>query len=304
MTAIDVCYWNYAHGGRTHANDVGEGGNYNFEPLCRVIGEDDRWPHILILGEADRYDWDGGAGKWGAAAAMRAAGGRPYTPLMCHLPRDWGDFAPAIFVDLQAVEVWRFRQPHQPGYAARRRNVLEARIPGRADVWRVVTGHGDLSGGLQRLLDAQELRPLANPEFPCVIGMDWNSTPSGPQWEHRDLDQYDIAWRRANRILWQHGQAQTGPFRPDTRALDYLCGYWNNGRRDGGIGFHWVAELAGDTTPTNLPTATGRQQATIDGFIVNEPWRDAIVPGSYLVQQLDPQHPESDHCPVRVTIDV
>lgn len=313
MVELDLMYWNYEHGGLGRSSP-----GYDFGPLVRVVGKDDRWPDVLIVGESDRYDWDGGAGMWGAVAAMRKAGGPAYTPLQCSLPRDWGPYAPCMFVNQQKVQIERWYDPYRPGFGARHRNVLEATVPGRSERWRIATGHGALSGGLQRLLDAQELRPLADETVPIAIGMDWNGTLSGP-WEHRDLNdrtKYGVPWRLANRILWQHGRAQQGPFQPDTRALDYLCGYWHpprgwrrlwrnsRGYRAGGIGFHWVGELVGDYTPTNLPTATGRQQTAIDGWIVNDPWREAIVPGSYCVQELDPNHPESDHRPVRVALNI
>jgi hypothetical protein len=166
--------------------------------------------------------------------------------------------------------------------------------------------------------------------------MDWNSTLSGPHWEAQDLNdrsKYPHPRMIANRILWEHGRAQQGPYRPDTRALDYLCGFWlespwtrwgrtakrwldralsrpptrptrPQGRRVGGIGFDWIGEIVGDTTPTNV-LPDGRQRTQIDGFVINEPWRDRIVPDSFCVQaQLDPTHPDSDHLAVRVTIDV
>lgn len=308
MTEIDFAYWNFEHGGRRGANSSGDGGAYDFSPLCRVIGHESRWPHILILGEADRYDFNGGEGLWEAAAAMRAAGGRAYTPLMCSLPREWGPFAPAMFVDTQAVQVHRFYDHRLPDFAARRRNTLVARVPGRDDVFQVVTGHGDLSGGEQRLLDARALRPLAKPQVPCIIGMDWATTLSGPRWERRDLNDSTIFTHPSmitNQALWEHGRAQAGPVQPDTRALDYLCGYWLDGQRVGGVGFHWVGELADDDTPTTTPKPNGRQCVQMDGFVVNDPWRPRIVPGSFCVQaELDLDHPDSDHRAVRVTIDV
>lgn len=308
MTEIDFAYWNYEHGGRRDADSGGNGGSYDFEPLCRVVGHEDRWPHVLILGEADRYDFDGGAGLWGAAAAMREAGGRVYTPLMCSLPRDWGPFAPAIFVDLQTVQVDRFYDHRLPDFAARRRNVLQAFLPGREDLFRIVTGHGDLGGGLQRLLDAQALRPLAHPGVPTIIGMDWNCTLSGPRWEPNDLgdsEKWPARWMIANRAQWHEDPDPHAPVRADTRALDYLCGRWQDGRRVDGVGFHWVGELADDPTPTNLPQPNGRQCTQIDGFVVNEPWKQRIVPGSFLVQpSLDPANPDSDHLAVRVAVDI
>jgi len=92
---------------------------------------------------------------------------------------------------------------------------------------------------------------------------------------------------------------------PDTRALDYLIGWRDPAAetRTGGIGFHDVAELAGDDTPTQVPVPDGRQRRAIDRILVNATWEDAIVPGSYQVHQpADPEHPDSDHLRVSITI--
>lgn len=322
MTEIDFMYWNFAHGGRRGK------GVYDLRPLVRVVGHQNRWPAVLIVGEADEYDYAGGAGLWDAAAAMRDANGPAYIPLMCGLPRDWGPYAPAMFVDTQRLQVHRFYDHRLPDFAARLRNILELRIPGRSDIFRVGTGHGDLSGGEQRLADARMYRML-DAGVPTIIGMDWNCVLSGPQWEPGDLNDR-TKWPHlrmlSNRAHWQHGPAQLGPYRADTRALDYLCGYWfeaqprwhwrrllrlssarTTGQRLGGIGFHWVGELAGDTSPTNQPQRNGRQRLQIDGFIVNDLWRDRVVPGSFCVQEdlsPDPNNPDSDHLAVRVAINV
>jgi hypothetical protein len=154
------------------------------------------------------------------------------------------------------------------------------------------------------------LRRLADPRIPALVAMDWNTVPSGPMWQDRELN--DPArqpagqeWARAHRVLWQHGPGQAGPYVPDTRALDYLIGWWDpgQGRRIGGIGFHDAAELAGDATPTQIPVADGRERRTIDRILVNAPWKDAIVPGSYHVHQPpDPGEPGSDHFRVSITV--
>jgi hypothetical protein len=108
-----------------------------------------------------------------------------------------------------------------------------------------------------------------------------------------------------HRVLWQHCSAQAGPYVPDTRALDYLIGWWDPARgcRAGGIGFFDVAEQAGDHTPTQAPARDGRQRRAIDRMIVNQPWAAELVPGSYQVHQpADPDHPDSDHLRVSVAV--
>jgi hypothetical protein len=55
-----------------------------------------------------------------------------------------------------------------------------------------------------------------------------------------------------------------------------------------GIGFYDAAELAGDPTPTQVPVVEGWHRRTIDRILVNEPWKDAAVAGSYQVHQPTP----------------
>jgi endonuclease/exonuclease/phosphatase family metal-dependent hydrolase len=314
MTEIDFAYFNYEHGGLVDGGDhfSGSGRGYDFGGLVRVAGDGGRWPHVLVMGEADRHGYAGGEGMWEAAAAMRAAGGRPYVPLLGSLPREWGPHAPVIFADTQSVVIRRWHDHRQPDFAARNRNLLAASLPGRPgdEIFQVVAVHGDLYSGDMRLADAQALRRLADPAIPSLIAGDWNSVPSGPGWEDRELNDPrfwppELHWARAHRVLWQHGPAQAGPCVPDTRALDYLIGWWDQatGRRAGGIGFCDVAELAGDYAPTQVPARDGRQRRAIDRMIVNQPWAGAIVSGSYHVHQpADPGHPDSDHLRVSVAI--
>jgi hypothetical protein len=113
MTEIDFAFFNFEHGGLIGGEDrfYSSGRGYRFDGLVRVAGDQGRWPHILIMGEGDRYGYAGGEGMWEAAAVMRAAGGRPYVPLLGGLPREWGPFAPVIFVDAQSVVIRRWHDP-------------------------------------------------------------------------------------------------------------------------------------------------------------------------------------------------
>lgn len=313
MTEIDLAYFNYEHGGRVCGEDrlYSSGRGYDFAGLVRVAGDQGRWPHLLVIGEGDRYELSGGEGMWEAAAAMRAAGGRPYVPLACELPAE-GLYAPVVFVDPQAIVIRRFFYHRLPDHGPRHSNLLVASLPGRAgeEVFRVRTGHGALPGGDARLADAQRLRRLADPAVPTAVAMDWNSVPSGPCWEDRELNDPrfwppEQHWARVHRVLWQHGPAQAGPYVPDTRALDYLIGWWDQARgsRAGGIGFYDVAELAGDCTPTQVPARDGRQRRAIDRWLVNKPWAETVIPGSYCVHQpADPGHPDSDHLRVSFAV--
>ncbi len=139
MTEIDFAYFNYEHGGLIDGHDhaYSSGRGYRFDGLVRVAGDQGRWAHILTMGEGDRYEFAGGQGMWEAAAAMRAAGGRPYVPLACELPRE-GAYAPVIFVDPQAVVIRRFYYHRLPDHAPATPTCWSRACP--AGTWRRSSG--------------------------------------------------------------------------------------------------------------------------------------------------------------------
>ncbi|GAA4082805.1 hypothetical protein [Actinomadura miaoliensis] len=315
---IQIDYINYERGGRPNANYSGDGGLPDPTGLVRIMLSGS-WPAILGVGEAERWEFNGYQGAYEAAVALRRAGGPPYVPFVGSLPREGGPFGPAILVDPTAVEVHRWYDHRLGDFGSRNRNLLVCSIPGRSEVFRVLITHGDIHDGNQRLADAMTFDRFADPEIPCVILGDWNSTLSGPMWEVGDWNNPDPMMhqphRRAHKIMFLHGPRQAGPHVADTRALDYLCGFWTPGRRlwlrrrparrVGGIGFYDVAELEGDYTPTQYPHPFGRPPRTIDRALVNRPLRDAYVRGSYRVHDpLDPSCPDSDHKRISFVLDM
>lgn len=164
MTALDLAYINYEHGGLIGANHelhVGDGYGYDYTGLVRIMGEDDRWPDLFVMGEGDRYEYWGGRGAWEAIDAMASAGGRSYAWMPCVLPREAGPFAPVIFYDPQTVRVGRYYSPHAPDFAARTRNLLIARPAKGGEQFHLVPIHGDPSVPAYRTMDAETLRWLA-----------------------------------------------------------------------------------------------------------------------------------------------
>lgn len=306
MTKIRFSYFNYARGGRPNTGYTGDSeGPCDYTGLVEVMRDD--WPDVLVMGEGERYELHGRKGAWEAAAAMRAAGGPPYVPHCCSLPRD-GMFAPVIFTNATTIVVRRFYDHRLPDFAGRNRNLLEFTLPDRDQVMRVLGWHGDIHSGDARLADARTFDRFADPSIPCAILADWNSVPSGP-WEPTDLNKRGLHTARqlAWRIQWQHGPAQKGPHTFDTRALDYLIGYWDEDlqQRCGGIGFSYAAELAGDLTPTQIERPNGRQPIALDGIVLNKPFAEGMVEGSYRVHPFpDPDNPVSDHHRVSVTLDL
>lgn len=312
MAKLRLSYVNVEHGGRNTAPGYsaysGDGGGYDYRKVVGMFHDGD-WPDVFVLGEGDRYELNGMEGAYEAAAALREAKGPAYVPLPCSLPREGGMFAPVIYVNPQKVVIRRFYHHRLPDFASRNRNLFVFTLPGREDPFRVIGWHGDIHSSDARLWDAREWDRFARPEIPCAILGDWNSVPGGPNFEPTDLntpgvhDPRQLAWR----IKFTHGPAQAGPHKYDSSALDFLCGWWDDERQErvGGVGFHYVAELAGDFTPTQIERPNGRQPVALDGMCINAPLVDAYVPGSYRVHEFrDPEKPESDHKRVSVTIDI
>lgn len=315
---LQIDYINFEHGGRKAAGGIGrandlidlDGVRWDFTGLVRVMSTGD-WPDILVMGEGDYYRYSGSAPAWGAANALRAARGPAYTPLPGSLPREWGPYAPVVFVNLATITVHRWYDAAAPDFAARTRNTLVASC-GSSEEFEIVAVHGDVFSGGQRLADARELHRLADPSVPCAIVGDLNGTLSGPDWEPQDLNDPTIyppeqAWRLSWREKWSPELQRTGTHVQDTDALDYLCGAWvpgepdEPGRRVGGVGFADAAELSNDPTPTQLPRKDGRQPTAIDHILLNQPFADRLV--SYQVHQpVDPEHPDSDHLRISVVI--
>lgn len=332
MTRVDISYFNHEHGGREMAVRGGWGGGYalsglagagyhggghglDFSGLVQVMADEETpWPDIFIMGEGDKYEYDGEEGTREAARAMRQAGGPGYEPLICSLPREGGPFAPVIFVNPATIEVRRWYSHRAPDFADRNRNLLIAGIPGRGDedIMRIVARHGDMHDPDLRLADSRKLRRFAEPGIPCLVAEDSNGTPSGPMYEDCQLNDPRYwppgrQWARAHRAEWRHGPGQAGPYAADTRALDYLVGWWNPDKqcREGGIGFYDVAELEQNPTPTQVPTPDGRLRRILDRFLVNTALKDKIIPGSYRVHEpVDPDNPDSDHKRISMAVDL
>lgn len=307
---VDLAYFNYEHGGLIGATSRGdEYQGYDYTGLVRVMGEDDRWPHLFVMGEGDFYDFFAGKGKWGAVEAMRNAGGRAYVPLVCSLPREWGPFAPVIFYDAQSLLVDRFFDHRVPGFGARNRNLLRIKPVGGSNVLHVTTLHGDLYEEIYRSADAKELRWLANKRHLSAALADFNEPLSGPKFEPTDLDDtrvYNKPWQLLHRLRHSGGRVEQ-PRRLTTGALDYLCGCWDEstGRRVGGIGFVDVAEREEIYTGTTLPRPSGRQPIQLVHILLNSPLAERVVPGSARIHEpLDPENPDSDQKRISVTVEL
>jgi endonuclease/exonuclease/phosphatase family metal-dependent hydrolase len=311
MTVLDIAYINYAHGGSTgddlHIGDAGSG--YDHAGLVRILGEDNRWPDIVVMGEGDRYEFCGGRGGWEAVAAIAGAGGPSYAWLACSLPRQWGPFAPQIFYNPRTVRIHRFFSAHAPDFAERTRNVLIASPATSGKTLYLAATHGDTTSPDLRLQDAMALRWLAREDQLSVIAGDFNEPLSGPQHEPRDLDvltsPQQLAWA-AHTLRHAAGRLEQ-PYHAATGALDFLCGWWDpmQRRRVNGIGFHDVCEQAGIFTPTTIDRHSGQRPTQIDHILVTNALCERIVPHSTRVHEpLKPEHPDSDHKRISVAFDL
>lgn len=280
---------------------------YEFTGLVRVMQDEPEWPHVIVMGEGDYYEYFGGAGMYGAAEAMRDAGGRAYVPLPCQLPRKWGPFAPVIFYDAQTLIVRRFFDHRAPDFSARNRNTVIVRPAQGGEDLHLVAVHGDLHSQCYRLADAQNLRWLAYPGKIAMVLGDFNEHLSGPMYEPTDLDdptRFPDPAHYLHRLRHTDGIPHE-PYRQATVGMDYLCGHWNEvqGQRVGGVGFVDVADQAGIHTGTNMPRPNGRQRVQWDHIVASPDAAKRLVAGSARIHDMLDPHP-SDHLRVSVAIDL
>lgn len=304
---MDLAYVNFAHGGDPHGDSFGTSGTFVMDGLVEMMGDDDRWPDAFVLGEPERWGFNGQDGKCAAEVALNKASGRAYTIELGTLPRDWGPIGPALVYDAATVHRHRFFSGHEPDFYARNRNLAILSHRQQPDLKIHVVGyHGDLNSGLYRLLDVMAFRRYANPAVPTVILGDWNANLSGEQWDFpEDFALFEHTWQYASRALWPDEIPMPGPVSSDTRSMDYLCGKWIDGRRVGGVGFVHIGEQAGVTTPTQYPAPNGRHPRQVDGGFLNASAAPMLIPSSVHVHEpADPADPPSDHKRFSFTLDL
>lgn len=300
-----ISEFNFAAGGLVDGI-WGKRRDYDFTRLQDAMS-DGAWPDILVLCEGAWYRHNGGAGVFGAATAMREAGGRAYMPLPGTLTGDRGPLAPIVFVDLQTVIVHHWYSGIEPDRMRPRTNLLVASRAGSREQWRLIAAHWDVNDPAARMRDARNLRPYARPETPAIVVGDFNSHPSGPHWTVGNFEEAP-AWRRYSKARWppQRSEADLLVDECDTDALDFLLGRWSPelGSRRDGVGFHCVAELVGDTTPTVNPGGWGTfGPMVLDRFLVNQSWVPAVRDYQVHVPR-DPANPPSDHRRITVDLDI
>lgn len=271
--------------------------------LVRLVGDGDDWPDIAVIGEAEQWNLHGQRGKFMAINALNAASKRCYNIEVGTLPREWGPIGPALLWDQNKASVHAFYSGREEVFYARNRNigvVSPREHPER--VMNILGWHGDIQSYLLQLIDAQGMRRLSNPSRPNMILADWNCTLDGPNFAlPPDFADAYTHIRQYMGMIEYDPRNPHGPHRPNTLALDYLCGVWENGHRVGGLGFVSAAERAGIYTPTTIGYPVPRQ---IDVGLLNASAALMLLPDTVRIHQpIDPANPDSDHCRLSFTID-
>lgn len=306
---VDLTLMNYAHGGGLCDADRACG-TWNYEGLRRMMRAQP-WPDLLIVCEAERWEFTGGKGAWGAALALReeqralGLAERPYVPLMGTLTQNRGPIAPCVFVDPTTITIKQWFDGDDRDAYERTRNLLEWWPAGHEDrpANRLIPQHWPWNKPIGRLLDAEDMFRYSRPNAPlALIPGDFNTWADGD-----DISGWNAySWWHTIR----HSRAWAGdPDSYDSGPLDMLIGQWDpdtkrrvgpNGLRPG---FHDAAELLNDSTPTEAakpPRAAGRNMR----WLINDGYEDHLT--RYDVHEFaDPNVWDSDHksVSVRLTLD-
>jgi len=298
VTRIDIALFNYEDGGASPS------GGYDFRPLQRAFAQAETVPALILYCEAKNYRDRAGEAKYAAAEALSDELGVPYAVELGSMAR--GPMPPAIFYNPNILVLRRWWNQDDPGVYDDQRNVARFAIrdsdnfpEGRTEFLAFVHHFEPLSGDI-RLEEARRVSRYRDAQpLPAIGGGDLNATASGDHLPQRD-------WMAATFSHRSHkGMTRPdGRWGPDTRAIDYLIGTWDEDaqqRRDG-CGFHAVAEMAWRLDPSRpiLPTVNENVDAggglLIDWILVNEAMRKHVISDSYRVHIPDERYPPpSDH---------
>lgn len=182
------------------------------------------------------------------------------------------------------------------------------RVAGDRTEFVAYVEHWEPLSGDVRLEAARRMSRASNLSLPVICGGDLNATASGKHLPQRDWMAAEFRSRSRKGMRGPDGQ-----WGPDTRAVDYLIGTWDEDaqeRRDG-CGLHAVAEMAWRHDPGKpiVPTVNEGVDAggglLIDWLVVNEAMKPHVLPDTYQVHVPDPMaSPPSDHRLVTVTLNL
>jgi len=298
VTRIDIALYNYESGGAKPS------GGYDFRPLQRAFAQAEVIPALILFCEAKNYRDRAGEAKYAAAEALSDELGVPYSVELGSMKR--GPMPPAIFYNPDVLILRRWWNQDDPGVYDDQRNVARFAIRDSGPVAETRTEflafvhHFEPLSGDVRLEEARRVSRYGDAQpLPAVGGGDLNGTGSGDHLPQRDWMAAPFS-RRSHKGMIR----PDGTWGPDTRAIDYLIGRWDEGsqeRRDG-CGFYAVAEMAWRLDPSRpiLPTVNENVDAggglLIDWILVNEAMHKHVIPDSYQVHISDERYPPpSDH---------
>ena len=306
MTHVPVALFNYENGG------LRSDGAYDFGPLQEAFAQVEDRPALILFCEAKGYRDRAGQAKYAAAEALSDELGVPYVAEVGSMAR--GPMPPAIFYNPDVLILRSWWNQNDPGVFDDQRNVARFAVRGsdgfagaRTEFLAFVHHFEPLSGDV-RLEEARRASRYGGAQpLPVIGGGDLNATASGKHMPQRD-------WMAANFGARTH-KGTVGPdgtWGPDTRALDYLIGTWDEEtqQRVDGCGFHALAELAWRVDPTRpiLPTVNEKVDAggglLIDWLLVNEAMLTRVVPDSYRVHVPDGYRRPSDHRLITAAIEL
>lgn len=306
MAYIDVALFNYQDGGRL------VDGTYDFTRLQRAFADVETAPSLVLFCEAKNYKDHAGEAKYQAAEALSDELGVPYVVEIGSMAR--APMPPAVFYDPRVLVLRQWWNQDDPGVYEDQRNIAWFAVrdsnpvaDGRTEFLAWVHHWEPLSGDV-RLEEARRISRTGNHELPVIGGGDLNATASGKHLPQRD-------WMAATFSSRSHKgiRGPDGMWGPDTRAVDYLIGTWDETEQDrrDGCGMHAVAEMAWRRDPdqTILPTVNPGVDAggplLIDWLLVNDAMKPHVLADTYRVHVPDPMAPPpSDHRLVTVTLDL
>jgi len=305
-TRLPVALFNYENGG------LQPGGDYNFRPLQCAFAQAEVIPALILFCEAKNYRDRAGEAKYAAAEALSDELGVPYSVELGSMMR--GPLPPALFYNPDILILRRWWNQDDPGIYDDQRNVARfairssGRVAEERTEFLAFVHHFEPLSGDVRLEEARRVSRYGDAQpLPAIGGGDLNATASGPHMPQRD-------WMAANFSSRSHkGIERDGRWGPDTRALDYLIGKWDEETSDrtDGCGFHAVAEMAWRADPSQpiLPTVNENVDAggglLIDWILVNEAMKKHVIPESYKVHIPDERYRSpSDHRLVTTEIEL
>jgi len=290
MTRLDVALFNYKDGGLRSLDNSGftQAEGWEFDSLRLAFAEVQWAPALILLNEANRYGYYGSVALMAAADALSEQLGRVYDARLGYCER--GDYGPALFYDPNVIRLHSWGDTHHTVHE-HWRNVAVCSLRSRREVeFRVSLHHWSNHSSSLRLVEAKKFDHLANSSVPCLLGGDLNTTASGAHLPQRDWTALSARKRQRKGIQQNgHGTAWVA----DTAPVDHLIGWWDEKAscRQDGVGFHALAEVAwqqGMPTDQALISSVNDgievgEGLLIDWLIVNEAWKNALIPNTYQV---------------------